>query len=492
MKKRITSLALLILMLCTSLLSACSDGSGTSDSGQSASDTTSAQSVTTAETTAPPEYENPGLDYDGREFIFGSFLEENPSWTSRKYSEAYVEAENGDPINDAVYKRTAEVEEELNIKIKPAHFGNVETLTAAVMAGDRYADCAIMTGSHMLSVKNKDLATDLFTIDTLDLDASWWNQNCIDNFSVGGQLFGAAGDISVIGLLAGHCVYVNKDMVNDFELDNPYDAVRDGTWTMDKTAEMATVVAADLNGDGIMDGNDRFGIECESGIGTVRVMASGVKITAKDENDLPTLAIDPDLASAAVEKMVTLWRDKSLTLYAQDFSGKGYSNVFRDFIFELFISDQILFINNWLVWTLDLRVMESDFGILPPPKLTEAQEEYVVGMTEAFTTYAVVPVSVSDTDFIGNVMNALGYYGQVHLYPALMETTVTNKAIRDDDSLEMLELIYDSRYYEPAILYGWGGVSTMFNSFISGNNTNFASTYASYESKIAAAMEEAA
>lgn len=488
MKKRIISTALLTLLLCTSLLGACSNETS-SDSGQPSSSTAAAQSETTAETTAPPEYENPGLDYEGREFIFGSFLEENPNWTSRKYSEAYVEAENGDPINDAVYKRTAAVEEELGIKIKPAHFGKVETLTAAVMAGDRYADCAIMTGSHMLSVKNKDLALDLFTIDTLDLDASWWNQSCIENYSVGGQLFGAAGDISVIGLLAGHCVYVNKDMVSDFKLDNPYDAVRDGSWTMDKTKEMATVVAADLNGDGVMDGNDRFGLECESGIGTVRAMASGVKITAKDENDLPTLAIDPDLASAAVENMVTLWRDKSLTLYAQDF--KGYNNVFRDFIFELFIADQVLFINNWLVWTLDLRVMESDFGVLPPPKLNETQDDYVVGMTEGFTTYAVVPVSVSDTDYIGNVMNALGYYGQVHLYPALMETTVTNKAIRDDDSLEMLELIYDSRYYEPAMLYNWGSVATMFNSFISGNNTNFASTYASYEDKIVAAMEDA-
>ena len=186
MKKRIISTALLTLLLCTSLLGACSAGNSTSDSGQPSSSTAAAQSETTAETTAPPEYENPGLDYEGREFIFGSFLEENPNWTSRKYSEAYVEAENGDPINDAVYKRTAAVEEELNIKIKPAHFGKVETLTAAVMAGDRYADCAIMTGSHMLSVKNKDLALDLFTIDTLDLDASWWNQSCIENYSIGG------------------------------------------------------------------------------------------------------------------------------------------------------------------------------------------------------------------------------------------------------------------------------------------------------------------
>jgi len=486
MKKRITSLALLAILLTSAILTACSSG----ETG-SAADTTKAggqPETTAAETTAPPEYVSPGIKYDGREFTFGSYQEKNPNWTSRKYTESYVEAENGDVINDAIYQRTVATEEELGIKIKPAHYDNINIMTQATLAGDHYADCIIMLGTQLKTVQNNDLALDLNSIDTLELDKSWWNQSCAENFSLGGKLFGAAGDISVIGLLASHCVYFNDNMIENFGLDNPYDDVREGKWTLDRNREYATAVASDLNGDGVMDGNDRFGLSSEA-LGVVRMLASGVTLTEKDKNDFPVLSIDEERAATAVEKFVTLWRDKNLTLFSSDFAGK-YSNVFRDFIFQLFISDRVLFINNWLVWTLDLRVMESDFGILPPPKLDEAQEDYLVGMTEGFTTYVVVPITLEDTDYVGTVMNALGYYGQMYLYPALMDTTVTSKAIRDEDSLEMLELIYNNRYYEPAALYDWGSIGSLLSSFISQNSTDFMSKFESGRPAIEAAIQK--
>ncbi len=487
--KRTISTLLLIAMLATSLvLASCSSG----DDASTAETTTAASVDTTAaaETTAPPEYVSPGIDYDGREFIFGSYVQENSFWVSCTYAEAYSEAENGDAINDGIYKRRIATEEELGIVIKPANFDDISKMTTAVLAGDRFADTTIMTGNQGVTVQNQDLALDLFTLDSLDLERSWWNQNCIENYSIANKLYAAAGDIAVIGLLAGHCVYVNTDMISDFSLDDPYDAVRGGTWTNDMVREMATVVASDINGDGVMDENDRFGLSSEA-LGLTKAIASGVMITKKDENDMPTLALDTERAAAAVEQFVSLWRDKSLTLFSSDFSSK-YSNVFSDMIFKMFISDRILFINNWLVWTLNLRVMESDYGILPPPKMNEEQDAYYVSMTEGFTTYAVVPVTIDDPEFVGTVMNALGYYGQMYIHPALMDTTVTSKAVRDEDSLEMLELIYDSRYYEPAVLYNYGGISTMFANFISRNKTDFASAYAAIENNVIAAMAKTA
>ncbi len=41
--------------------------------------------------------------------------------------------------------------------------------------------------------------------------------------------------------------------IEDFHLEMPYDLVNEGAWTLDKMAEMANIVAADLNGNGEVD-----------------------------------------------------------------------------------------------------------------------------------------------------------------------------------------------------------------------------------------------
>ncbi len=51
----------------------------------------------------------------------------------------------------------------------------------------------------------------------------------------------------------------NKDMLRDFELENPYDLVRSDDWTLEKMMSMASVVMSDLDGDGDYDENDRYG-----------------------------------------------------------------------------------------------------------------------------------------------------------------------------------------------------------------------------------------
>ena len=155
--------------------------------------------------------------------------------------------------------------------------------------------------------------------------------------------------------------------------------------------------------------------------------ACGVTFTEKDENDIPSININQDRASAAAEKIVTMFRDKNTALFNSDYNSKGYKNVFREVIVQKFIEDEVLFVNNWMCIALDLRDMESDFGILPPPKFDEAQDDYYAYNSETWTTYAAVTKTVTDLDMVGDVMNALGYYGKQVIYTALIDTTITSK-----------------------------------------------------------------
>jgi len=483
--KRITAALLCALMLASSLIS-CSSPSDNSTADETTTAAGAVSETTTAETTAAPEYTVPDIDLSGQTFVFSSYQQDNPTWTARKYIEASRPELNGDIINDAIYERIAAAEEDLGVKIESRTFSAAATMTNATMAGDHYADCVLMS-RELKPLLDQNMLTDLYSIETLDLSKSWWNQRSIEALSIGGKLFFAAGSISPFGILASYSTYVNKALVRDHNLDNPYDEVRNGTWTWDKMAEMSRAVAKDVDGDGAMTAADVFGMSSESS-GFQTVGSCGVRYTKKNSDDIPELVLDPELAAAAIEKIVPMFRDKSISLYAQDFAS-GYKNVFRELITQKFIEDELMFINNWLVVSLDLRNMESDFGILPPPKLTEAQEEYMSYHAEIWSTYAFVPITATEFDMIGHVMNSLGYYGHEHIHKALIETTITSKTLRDTDTEEMLDIIYRSRVFEIAGLYDWGGIGAFMTSFINNSTTNFASTYAANETKILTAME---
>nr|MBQ4320578.1 hypothetical protein [Clostridia bacterium] len=335
---------------------------------------------------------------------------------------------------------------------------------------------------------NNDLAIDLFEIDTLELDKSWWHQQAIDSLTIGGHLYFAPGNIGSFDNLSVFSVFVNKNMLEDFNLESPYDAVREGTWTMDMMYEMANTVAADIDGDGTMGEADRFGMSSE-GLGDVVLRSCGERLTTKDDDDMPVLAVNTERAASIIEKVVPRWRDKAVTLYTGDFSSK-YSHVFSQFLVPMFKSDQLLFVNNWLSIALEMRSMDSDFGILPPPKYDEAQETYYVPSSEAWTAYAAVPVTNPDLEFTGDIMNALGYYGREFVQTALIDTTITNKTLRDTDTEEMLQIIFDNRVFDLGAVYDWNKITTTLNQFISQNNTAFASKMASVESAVLSEMEK--
>lgn len=208
---------------------------------------------------------------------------------------------------------------------------------------------------------------------------------------------------------------------------------------------MAREVASDLNGDGKMDGEDLFGMSTEA-LTMVVLRSCGSFITRKNTDDLPDLVLNTDKTAAIIEKIVPMFRDKFFALYSGDFSS-GYTNVFSQFITPMFINDQLLFINNWLVVALELRIMESDFGILPPAKFDISQEEYIVPSSESWATYAIVPITNIDLEFTGYIMDALGYYGQQEVTRSLIDRTITSKTLRDMNTEEMLEIIFANRKY---------------------------------------------
>jgi len=119
--KKYISVCLLAALLTS--LAACGGDVGVTDS----TDTTAVDTTTDTATVS----DLPDMDWGGEEFhVLGL---QNTSSTQFSTFEVAVESENGDVVNDAIYRRNVAVEDRYNVKI-------VETKHNANTGGDAMAD----------------------------------------------------------------------------------------------------------------------------------------------------------------------------------------------------------------------------------------------------------------------------------------------------------------------------------------------------------------
>ncbi len=492
---RRTPTALLALLLLASALVACGDSGASADTAQ-----TTAQTDTTPVTeavTESAEYVDPGVDYGGEPFTIGAIdyytTGEVNNWIACDYCEVFSFEQNGEPLNDAIYNRNQMISDKLNTKIELYSFGSLGNMGTdmrkLVMAAEDVIDLALINGSGLKTIIGGNMLVDLNTIPTVDFSHTWWDQNSREELTIMDSMYAVTGDISLYISYAPIVYFFNKNLVETLSMEDPYTLVNEGKWTLDKMIKMSTDAAYDLNGDGTMDPvTDRFGMMLEPPTMERSILSVDVNLTTKDKDGVPFLDVDVERATKLTETMAPFMNDANVTLLSSKI--KGYNNVFSDLFLPTFMEDRALFFSNQLLVALNLRNMEADFGILPQPKLDEAQKDYRCTIADWWGTFAVVPITNVSLEMTGHVMDAMGYYGQKLITPAYIETTVLDKALRDDASAEMVNLILSNRVYDLAEFYDWGGIFTMFSTFSTSPTKQFASTYAKIESKVTKAIEK--
>jgi hypothetical protein len=445
-------------------------------------------------------------DYGGYEFRFLDFIAYGGgNWKALQYNELWAETQDGDPINDAIYDRNLKIEKLCNIKIKQVLHGDyadqlpdaaAKTIRLLLSGEDEY-DAALYPGATMPSLLGRvNMTYDLLKIPELELSQPWWNQNCIAAYSIGGKLSVATGAISLGNTMGTEVLYFNKQLINDYNLENPYELVRSDKWTYDKLAEMAKTATRDLDGDGAIDPTDQIGIATENNFGHYIVLCAGETFTYKNSGDLPVLNRDLQRISDIIDKTFAIMADPAYSYSTHELSGGSLSkflpaghHAWYDFTMPKFRRNELLFYSQQLMCSLDLREMDADFGVLPFPKVDSLQKKYGSVGVEWFVKYIFIPVTNDNPAQTAAILNAFAYYGQDVIH-AFYDRTVTYKALRDDDSLEMLKLMDQNRVYDLGYLYDWGEILSMYNSIFTSKTNSLFSLYEKRGDKIEAAMQK--
>ena len=470
--KRSVSLALALAMVILSSAACGSESSGDTKDTTIADGTTSA-----AETEETKEIaEIPDVKYDGYEFrILG--VDQS---TMLQANEIAVESETGESLNDAVYNRNRMVEEKLGIKITfiPETGDNIIlSIGKSVLAGDDNYDAAIDHTNHIASGITNQFLLPITEIPYINTDKSWWNKGLIESSAVNGKPYFLMGDISYSWKNATWVLCFNKRLYEEYNLEEPYAMVRDGKWTLDKLESHCRDITKDLNGDSKLDKDDQWGLLSSNTAGIGLVTSTGITTigTAKDGSLEYLLENERNInVLGAIRKFIT---NNDLQLRAEDITGS--SNIWTDII-NIFRDGRALYRISVLGDVVGLRDMKDDFGILPLPKYDEEQDSYYTTVQAWNIGAYIIPASASNPERTGAIIEYMGSLSKDTITKAYYDVTLNGKVARDDESSEMLDIIFNSAMTtDIGLAFNIGDITNTLKSMINSDTDNIASTLAS-------------
>ncbi len=400
------------------------------------------------------------------------------------FTDYYVEDPSPDNLlGNAVMDRNAAVEDRTGVKLNfqttlsPAAQGDeTNKISSLILAGDTTYDAFIhVQHTGMPGLINEGMFMDWNLLPHINFEKEWWYSNTIRDINFGNKVFAMTGDYNLRSFSGTECLAFNKTMLDELEMEYPYQLVFDGKWTHDEFVKYIQAATKDLNGDGQMDyDNDRYGF---GGWQYEQVQALyvgyGGQTLVKDDYGLPKLNIYSEHQNLVIDKMIEVFKNPGAFYHGKDYGMED----------RMFKESRLLFNDSFLSTIPGMRNYEDEIGFVPYPKVNEEQENYYSRTANiSCLTYIPVTVDPSRYEIIGGTLEAMAYYSNKLVMPTYFDTILTVQSTRDVESEQMIPIIRNSsRFMDMAIGFSPEGI------VYSGQNTlasHWASTRTIYEEKL--------
>ena len=487
-KKTILSAVILTAVLIVGFVSGCQNNPDENDKTNSPA--TDLPPDAAAET-KPSHYEAgylPDKTYGGYEFRI--MTPPNGYYDNIITLEADVEEENGEILPDAIYKRNRIIEKRYGMVFKSIVVDSYDACLSkfqnSVRAGSDDFDLCMLLPRYAWGQAIEGAVVPVKSLPYLDISQPWYVQNVNNEMYIGGKLFFAYSDECLNLLENTSCILFNKKLVEALGLENMYNLVKEGKWTLDKFFDLAKTATADLDGDGTMTDADRYGIVSTASEFLPAFWSSAaINTIGKDENDLHVFA-------GQNEKLYSILDKVCGNLYGgQKIYFDGYwdkPKLFSSSAMQ-FAGDYGLFFSNCLRAVPGLRAMETDFGIIPFPKYDETQKIYHSRAGRGWIN--CVPSGAPDLERTSAIMESLAVESKNHTVPAYHETMLRTKFLRDDESEEMLDIIENNRFVDLGdTIYALLIADMLSEHIIFNKNTDFVSAIEKNLGKINEALKK--
>ena len=349
------------------------------------------------------------------------------------------------------------------------------TVSQMVTSGTYSYDVIFTHATNLTSLTMNGLLTDLNSVKNFHFENSWWDQNAVKDLTLLGKLYFVCGDINTYDNLGTWAVLFNKTLKERLSIEEDfYQTVKDNEWTLDHFIELCKGVTSESNGDGIINEFDTWAFGTETYNIYAQVVAGGLMISEKDQADSPTLTVStqPELTFDMLQKTVDFYNSSDV-LVANGGKYSQYSNPWEETVFKAFREGRELFYECGMIHVASFRSMDDDFGILPIPMTRKGQDGYHTTVSTSNASFMAIPYGVPDVEDLALVLEAISMKSQQLLTPEFYEVQLKYRDFRDNESGEMLDLIFSTRSFDIGGMFNWGGVREEYMKL----DTNFASRF---------------
>ena len=432
MKKTVLRLVslLLVVTFAAGVLAACdsgSSGSGSASSGEFKD--------------AIPQ----DVKFEGKTF---TVLARREMLNSHLEHDITADENETETVNQAVYERNSKIEQRFGCTINPYFIpGNwiekdnfINTFKNSIMSDSQAFDLIMSQAAYMADLGLNEYYTNFYDpeLKYINFAADYYYGDIIEEMTVNNQLYYLVGDYNLTYLENFYVLYFNKSIAEDLSIDNLYETVRKGEWTIDKMIEYSRMAYEDSDGDGYKSTEDTFGLVTDYGNTSDALFSQfDVQLTTKNEKGLPEFTIDQSKVVSILTKMINFYDEDCAFTYNSSSSEEGGTMP----IDEIFMDGRSLFYPEELNYAQIFRNMETDFGIIPFPKWDEDQAGYYTQAQDGYSV-SVIPKDVPDKAFTGAMIEALNAEtsNDGGVTSAYYDIALKDKYSRDDESGEMIDL----------------------------------------------------
>lgn len=432
-KLKITVSLILMIFILTAVLYSCK----TENAKKETANLNTEAPETFAEQETVATEEDRSIADDLGEFDFGGY-------EFKIYNRIYIgfadyrldfEGYTGDVYQDAVFTRNRAIEDRFNVKITTVQYEDHSAPRKILLAGTNDYDLYTCRADHAFIRASEGLINSVDVLEYIDLNKTYWNEFLTEQVSFMNKKFFAVGSFNFSILDTAEVLVFNKQLIQDYGLENPFELVKQGGWTYDKFNEMCRVGTSDLDGDGLMKDTDAWGYVCRSNdVMPSLWVSAGVTAAEKDEKGVPQNVMGTEKFLAVADKIFEI-----------TWGSEVYYNSEKE---TMFIGGNVLFNDSTPHKLLALRAMETDFGILPYPKFNQQQENYYtrLGACELFFTAKSAPKELLDR--AGIILEAMACESLKSCVPSYYDLMLKTKLARDIESEEIIDMIFDCRVFD--------------------------------------------
>lgn len=479
--KKTLSCLCAVLLLGTAVISCASQTDGKTEKE---TETTSAQTSTTEAETADPIYDVlPETDYAGYTFRILNNI------SNFAYTNMGAEGQTGEALDDVIYARNARVEEALNIKLQiedKEWEDNKNALANSVKSGEDLYDIYFNELHFVLNQATNNYLLDMTQIESLNFDNPWWNKKAIDSAVIGSPIYAAFGDLHLMYYECFVPVVFNKTIINNLDLEDPYQLVKDNRWTIDEMSSMMKEAKADVDGDSAWTVTDHYPIALYAHNSTGFLTAANVSLISKNADGIPVWDGVSDLYATAYNKLIsTIFTDKTDNAA----NASGYQSTEDLLIHDMMKGGGVLFYIEPLGSIKKLRNVDYEIGVVPMPKYDEAQKDYRSYIYHGAGAMGI-PKTNPDPKRTGVIAEYLSAYSHDTVKNIYFDETLDFKYIQDEEGQQMLDILFSNGSVDLAAVYDWGGLRGKISDALFAGKSDIVSTVEKSSKSITKAIEK--